>query len=82
MTERDDGGPAFVILQQGDPDQELPAYCWPGMSYRRWLGGMALMGIRAAGGLAPADELGKGIRGGKWDARAAWALADAMLREE
>lgn len=67
MADRDDGGPAFPVLDMNDSE---------GMSLRDWLAGQALVGILAADpefdfGTVPARD-GVSI--------AAYLVADSMLR--
>ena len=66
MTATTDGGPAFPS-QWDDKDHD-------GMSLRDWFAGQALMGIIAHPRNADAE-------GGRFFARQAYQLADAMLAE-
>ena len=63
----DDGGPAFP------PHWDPETHC-SGMSYRRWLAGMALQGIVSSPSFYEAD-MGQ-------VARTAWKLADAVIAAE
>lgn len=71
-TERNNGGPAFPVHPEANPD----GYSG-GMSLRDWLAGQALTGI-LAGGFAntiPHDD----VNGGGDTAFFAYQYADAML---
>ena len=67
----DDGGPAFPVVES-HPDYGTRVH--GGMSYRRWLAGMALQGIVSSPSF---DEADRGVI-----ARTAWKLADAVIAAE
>jgi hypothetical protein len=73
----DDGGSAFPINSPSGTPERMPLR--DGMSLRDWFAGKALSGF--AGKLSENDRenLADRIKGGAIEARAAYALADAML---
>jgi len=75
-----DGGPAFPIepIRDHNTGEGLVDGC-NGMSLRDWFAGQALIGL-CVHGLGNQPDLAHGVRGGNLEAKAAYVLADAMLR--
>lgn len=70
----DNGGPAFPLdVNTFGPNT--------GMSLRDWFAGQALSGIAAKATTEAISELSEGIKAGRREAAAAYAWADAMLKE-
>lgn len=86
-----DGGSAFprppVLHEEGGVDSFWTQYPEPGMSYRRWLAGQALVGeIASLSTMEAAEALAERMIPGETAeehvARLCWRLADAMIRTE
>lgn len=75
MSEKKNGGPAFPISIPGFGDNRMG-----GMSLRDWFAGQALAGMVSDLDGDTIESLAEGERGGRFFAKAAYALADAMLK--
>lgn len=80
MSTDTDGGPAFPHPGSRLPTGEAETYPELGMSRRDWFAGQALAGFAAAMPAGNRVDLGMGQTNGDLWARAACALADAMLK--
>ena len=75
-TRLTDGGPAFPVERVEFADRIQ----YPGMSLRDWFAGQALAGLSNDILRIRVADLAGGIAGGMTEARAAYTLADAMLK--
>lgn len=70
--QHNDGGPAFPVLRENDNPTMPLIMASAGMSLRDWFAGQAL-----AGALADTNN----VASAEANAKAAYAMADAMLKE-
>lgn len=77
----DDGGPAFPAnpWETIEAGTHCPGAAHLGMSLRDWFAGQALKGIVSNSTADDISDMQHGIKGGKIEAMAAYAWADAML---
>ena len=76
----EDGGPAFPVTDPIATEGHFDKKVWlTGMSLRDWFAGQALAGLCTVTLPHRAHDLANVIQAGGIEARAAYALADAML---
>lgn len=79
MTDqKDDGGPAFPRTAN-EQDQRADLYSEIGMSLRDYFAAAALTGLITMVARQRVKDLADGVQGGRIEADAAYAVADAML---
>lgn len=75
---KDDGGPAFPRTAN-EQDRHADLYSEIGMSLRDYFAAAALTGLITMIARQRVKDLADGVQGGRIEADAAYAIADAML---